>query len=185
MQLTVEYISTTLQRIIRAISDVQGEEPLYIKQKLLKSVQSRIDILVEDVQHDLGRLHGKASESYSNLVACDDLANKIFITIGIATKEQEDILETSKLVDQFRGIFGTRIRPAALKAVSQLGTLMRHANDAKGVIHKLEAQVVEFMAGIEAAHRYPNKMLVVDIALEEQLEIVIDMLSKMGKPTLE
>ncbi|KAI9443171.1 hypothetical protein H4582DRAFT_1922871 [Lactarius indigo] len=181
-KLTVEYISTNLQRIARAISDVQGGKPWYIKQKLLISVQSRIDILVEGIQHDLGRLYGKASESYSNLVECDDLANKIFITTGNAEKEQKDILDqNSEFVDWFNGVFGTRVRPPALRAVAQLGALMRHANDAKGVVHKLEAQVMELMAGIEAAHRYPNNMLVVDIALEEQLAIVIDMLSKLGK----
>ncbi|KAI9465542.1 hypothetical protein BJY52DRAFT_588406 [Lactarius psammicola] len=181
-KLTVEYISTTLQKITRTIYDVQGEQPLYIKQKLLKSIQSRIDNFVEAIQQDLGRLHGKASESYSNLVECDDLANKIFITTGIASGEQEDILEqTGELVDWFSGIFGARIRPPALKAVSQLETLMRHANAAKGVVHELEAQVVGFMAGIEAAYRHTDDMLVVDIALEEQLAIVIDMLSKLGK----
>ncbi|KAH9179191.1 hypothetical protein EDB89DRAFT_780964 [Lactarius sanguifluus] len=184
-KLSIEYISTNLQRIVGVISDVQGEKSLYIKQKLLKSIQSRIDILVEDIQHDLRRLHGKASESYSNLVGCDDLANKIFITTGNAEKEQEDILKrTGEFEDWLKGILGTRVRPPALKAVSHLGTLMRHADDAKGVVHKLEAQVVEFMEGIEAAYRHPDKMVAVDIALEEQLAIVVDMLSKLGQTTL-
>ncbi|KAH9065461.1 hypothetical protein EDB87DRAFT_1829036 [Lactarius vividus] len=181
-RLSIEYISTNLQRIVGVISDVQGEKSLYIKQKLLKSIQSRIDILVEDIQHDLRHLHGKALESYSNLVGCDDLANKIFITTGNAANEQDILERTSKFEDWLKGILGnTRVRPAALKAVSHLGTLMRHADDAKGVVHKLQAQVVEFMEGIEAAYRHPDKMVAVDIALEEQLAIVIDMLSKLGQ----
>ncbi|KAH9049965.1 hypothetical protein EDB84DRAFT_1451962, partial [Lactarius hengduanensis] len=182
-KLSIEYISTNLQRIVGVISDVQGEKSLYMKQKLLKSIQSRIDILVEDIQHDLRRLHGKASESYSNLVGCDDLANKIFITTGNAEKEQEDILKRSGFEDRLKGILGTRVRPPALKAVSHLGTLMRHADDAKGVVHKLEARIVGFIEGIEAAYRHPDKMMAVDIALEEQLAIVTDMLSKLGRQT--
>ncbi|KAH8998627.1 hypothetical protein EDB92DRAFT_2101087 [Lactarius akahatsu] len=105
-----------------------------------------------------------SSESYSNLVG---FANKIFITTGNAEKEQEDILKrTGEFEDWLKGILGIVFDPLHRKqSLISVGTLMRHAEDAKGLVHELEAQVVGFMEGIEAAHRHPDKMVAVDIAL--------------------
>jgi hypothetical protein len=46
--------------------------------------------------------------------------------------------------------------------------------------------LIKLMTGIEAAYRYPDKMFVVEMTLEKEVELMVDMLRKLtGDVTVE
>ena len=70
-------------------------------------------------------------------------------------------------------------RPAALEAMTKLEALVRKSSMARDVVGRLSIDAVKLMMGIEAAYRYPDKMLAVEMTLVNEIKLMVDMLRKL------
>ena len=148
--------------------------------------QDSIDAWVKGLQDELKELLGQASETLANLDGCDLHLKQVLRTSGLAKGQQQHgsgPIEFETTHDWGSTLFGTgheRVRPAALEAVTKLEALIRDSSIARDVVGRLSVDVVKLMAGIEAAYRYPDKMLAVEMTLEKEIELMVDMLRKLG-----
>ena len=143
--------------------------------------QDAIDAWVNGLQAELKELLVQASATLANLDGCDIHLKQVIQTSG-RTKGQQENLDP-EAVPWWSTLFGEEqkyIRPAALEATTKLEALIRESSTARDVVGRLSIDVEKLMAGIEAAYRYPDKMLVVEMSLEKEVELMVDMLRKLG-----
>ena len=140
--------------------------------------QDAIDAWVRGLQDELKELLAQASETLANVDGCDVHLKQVIRTSG-RTKGN---LGPEAVHDWGSTLFGDgqkHIRPAALEAVTKLEALIRESSMARDVIGRLSIDVIKLMTGIEAAYRYPDKMLVVEMTLEKEVKLMVDMLRKL------
>lgn len=138
--------------------------------------QDAIDAWAKGLQAELKELLIQASETLANLDGCDAHLKQVIRTSGQTIGQPEDVQDWETT------IFGERqkhIHPAALEAVTKLEALIRESSMARDVVGRLSIDVIKLMTGIEAAYRYPDKMLVVEMTLEKEVELMVDMLKKL------
>ena len=142
--------------------------------------QDAIDAWVKGLQDELKELLVQASETLANLDGCDDQLKRVIRTSGRTKGQQEDLVPEA-VHDWGSTLFGeqNRINPVTLEAVAKLEALIRESSMARGVVGRLSIDVIKLMAGIEAAYRYPDKMLVVEMTLEKEVELMVHMLRKL------
>jgi hypothetical protein len=142
--------------------------------------QDAIDAWAKGLQAELKELLVQASEMLANLDGCDAYLKQIIRTSGRTRGQQ--VPGDVPVQDWGSTIFGEgqkHIHPAALEAVTKLGALIRESSMARDVVGRLSIDVIKLMTGIEAAYRYPDKMLVVEMTLEKEVELMVDMLRKL------
>jgi len=145
--------------------------------------QDAIDAWVKGLQDELKELLVQASATLANLDGCDIHLKQVIQTSG-RTKGQQENLGPEPAHNWWSTLFGegqNHIRPAALEAVTKLEALIHESSIARDVVGQLSIDVEKLMAGIEAAYRYPDKMLVVEMTLETEVELMVDMLRKLGE----
>ena len=142
--------------------------------------QNAIDAWVKGLQAELKELLVQASETLANLDGCDEHLKRIIRISGREKGQQEDLIPEA-VQDWGSTLFGEHknIHPAALEAVTKLEALILESSMARDVVGRLSIDVIKLMAGIEAAYRYPDKMLVVEMTLEKEVELMVDMLRKL------
>ena len=150
--------------------------------------QDAIDAWAKGLQAELKELLVQASETLGNLDHCDAHLRQIIRTSGRTRGHQEELVP-GEVQDWGSTIFGDgqkHIHPAALEAVTKLEELIRESSMARDVVGRLSIDVIKLMTGIEAAYRYPDKMLVVEMTLEKEVELMVDMLRKLtGNASVE
>ena len=149
--------------------------------------QDTIDAWVKGLQDELKELLVQATETLANLDGCDAHLKQVIRTSGRTKGQQEDLV-LEAVQDWGSTLFGEQkhIHPAALEAVTKLEALIRESSMARDVVGRLSIGVIKLMTGIEAAYRYPDKMLVVEMTLEKEVELMVDMLRKLnGDVTVE
>ncbi|KAF8805923.1 hypothetical protein BYT27DRAFT_7257840 [Phlegmacium glaucopus] len=155
-----------------------------VLQSMIKLRQDAIDAWVQGLQDELKVLLSEAIETLHNLDACDLNLRQIMRTSGRTKDKTEDNASPEVVPDWKETLFGkedqhSNIRPAALDAVTKLEALIRETSVARDVVGRLSIDVDKLIAGIEAAYRHPDKMLVVEMTVEEEVEVVVDMLRKL------
>lgn len=143
--------------------------------------QDAIDAWVKGLQDELKELLAQTSETLADLDGCDIHLKQVIRTSG-RTKGQQEDLGPEAVHDWGSTLFGDgqkHVRPAALEAVTKLEALIRESSMARDVVGRLSIDVIKLMTGIEAAYRYPEKMLVVEMRLEKEVELMVDMLRKL------
>jgi len=63
--------------------------------------------------------------------------------------------------------------------MTKLEALVRKSSMARDVVGRLSIDAVKLMMGIEAAYRYPDKMLAVEMTLVNEIKLMVDMLRKL------
>ena len=172
----------SLAGIIKALAEFpRGEKRPQNLEAMIQLRQDAIDAWVRGLQDELKELLVQASATLDNLDGCDIHLKQVIQTSG-RTKGQQENLGPEAVHDWGSTLFGegqTHIRPAALEAVNKLEALIRESSIARDVVGRLSIDVVKLMTGIEAAYRYPDKMLVVEMTLEKEVELMVDMLRKL------
>ena len=147
---------------------------------MIRLRQDAIDAWAKGLQDELKELLAQAYETLANLDGCDVHLKQVIRTSGRTKSGQDTVPEDVR--DWGSTIFGDgqkHIQPAALEAVNKLDALIRECSIARDVVGRLSIDVIKLMTGIEAAYRYPDKMLVVEMTLEKEIELMVDMLRKL------
>ena len=148
---------------------------------MIRLRQDAIDAWAKGLQDELKELLVQASETLANLDGCDIHLKQVIRTSGRTRGQQKDLVP-GDVDDWGSTIFGDGqkdIHPAALEAATKLGALIHESSMARDVVGRLSINVIKLMTGIEAAYRYPDKMLVVEMTLEKEVELIVDMLRKL------
>ena len=174
----------SLAGIVKALTGFpRGEKRPRNLQTMIQLRQDAIDAWVKGLQDELKELLVQASATLANLDGCDIHLKQVIQTSG-RTKGQQENLGPEPAHNWWSTLFGEgqkHIRPPALEAVTKLEALIHESSIARDVVGQLSIDVEKLMAGIEAAYRYPDKMLVVEMTLETEVELMVDMLRKLGE----
>ncbi|KAJ3505332.1 hypothetical protein NLJ89_g7478 [Agrocybe chaxingu] len=182
--LTHNTLVGSLAGIVKALVEFpKGEKRPRVLRTMIQLRQDAIDAWVQGLQDELKELLSQASETLANLDGCDLHLKQVLRTSGRAKGQQQENAGPEAAHDWGQTLFGAgheHIRPAALEAVTKLEALIRESSLARDVVGRLSIDVVKLMTGIEAAYRYPDTMLAVEMTLEKEVELVVDMLRKLG-----
>ncbi|KDR68395.1 hypothetical protein GALMADRAFT_146353 [Galerina marginata CBS 339.88] len=162
-----------------------GEKSPYVLQVVTRSRQAQIDAWVAGLQDQLAQLLLQCNIALEDLDSSDLHLFQIIQTSGRSEGGQEkNMAEDDNYIAPMwiRSLFGHKdIRPAALKAISNLESLIKTSSAARKVVENLSNDLVGTMVGIEAAYHYPDRMLVVEMTLEEEVEAMVDMLKRLRR----
>lgn len=155
--------------------------------QIISLQQDQIDAWIQGLQDQLRRLHELSVSVQIDLASCENNLQQIYDTAGAAKGEREkagDELNSKARGPVPRLFFGDdtpTLRAPVLQAIEDFKALILATRQAQEVVTQLSEQLVVIIGGIEAAYRYHDKMLVVEITMEEKVDMTLESLRKLKK----
>jgi hypothetical protein len=109
----------------------------------------------------------------------------MYDTAGIAITERqrydEQLIQDAPgwIMRIFFGDETPQLRAPVLRAIEDFGALIVATREAHRVVSTLSSQLVYIIGGIEAAYRYHDKVLVVELTMDEQVSLVLESLKRL------